>query len=217
MTELLALEGVTKAWNGVPVLSEASLALAPGELAWLGGDNGTGKTTLLRIAAGVIRPSAGEIRVGGAAVRGHDPAVMSQIGYLPAGSGGLYARLSVWENVRLAASLSLIPRSALRDRIGAALARVGIEELAARRCDRLSQGQRQRVRLAATLVHRPPILLLDEPGTSLDEDGFATVQRLARETADAGGCVLWCAPGPEGSALDADVRLTIERGIVVGA
>ncbi len=193
---VLGVEGLTMRWPGrpEPVLDGVSLSVAPGELVWLGGDNGAGKTTLLRIVAGMITPASGTVTICGLDARVHRRACQGELGFLSAGSSGLYARLTTTQHLEYWAALALVPRRERRQRAERALRAFDLEELAHRRLDRMSMGQRQRVRLAMAVLHEPRLLLLDEPQTSLDGTGLQLLQRELRVHVARGGSVLWCSP-----------------------
>ena len=155
---------------------------APGVVA-VTGPNGSGKSTLLRIVAGLLRPNRGAcaLRVGGREIeRG---ARRVSVG-LATPELSFYDELTVGENLVFAAETQGLadPRGRVRE----ALERVGLWARAGDRADALSSGMRQRLRLAFALLHRPPVLLLDEPGTHLDEEGRALVARLVREQRQQG-------------------------------
>ena len=159
-------------------LEPVSFSVAsPGAIA-VTGVNGSGKSTLLRILAGLLRPSGGALtlRVSGRAL---SPASRRQgIGY--AGSDLMfYEELSAAENLSFAGrALGLEhPEIAAADR----LTKVGLERYAHDRVGNLSSGMKQRLRLAFALLHRPPLLLLDEPGSHLDEEGCSLVRRVVEE------------------------------------
>jgi ABC-2 type transport system ATP-binding protein len=213
----LALRGIDKNWGGRPVLQGLDLELAPGGLYWVGGRNGAGKTTMLRIASGLITADTGEVRVFGVDPERERRAFQSQIGFLPAGNGALYARLSVAKNLDFWAALALIPRSRRPEVIRRAIDRFGLSELAGRRVDRMSMGQRQRVRLAITFIHDPKVVLLDEPHTSLDDDGMALVAGALERLRDEGGTGIWCSPKVQETNVSLDGAYLIDGGKAVPA
>jgi ABC-2 type transport system ATP-binding protein len=210
----LVIEGVRRSWGSRLVLDGVSLALAPGTAAWLGGSNGAGKTTLLRIAAGLLAPDRGRVSALGLDCDRDRRAYQRAIGFLSAGDRGLQARLTVAQNLELWAALALIPRQRRRALVEAVIARFELAELRSRRVERLSMGQRQRVRLAGTFLHEPAVVLLDEPHTSLDELGLALLEDAAARVTSAGGVVLWCSPSPS-PALAADEAYLLHDGRVV--
>lgn len=212
---VLRLAGVTKRWRDAVVLDDVDLELHAGEFAWLGGENGTGKTTLLRIAAGLIRPQSGEVTLQGLTVERNRVAYYRRIGFLSAGDRGLYARLTARQNLDFAGGMALIPRQQRREAVNAAIERFALEPLARRRVDRMSMGQRQRVRLAMTFLHDPVVILLDEPRTSLDDTGLELLGRAIDDVKGRGGCALWCSPRGDPPRLDVDVRYALEAAKVV--
>jgi ABC-2 type transport system ATP-binding protein len=135
-----------------------------------------------------------------------------QIGFLSAGDRGLYARLTVRAHFDYWATLSSMPRVDRKPAVEEALARFGLSELANRRADRLSQGQRQRVRLALSVLHRPNVLFLDEPRNSLDADGLEVLRTTVRDLLARGGSVIWCSPVGEDQPMTFDRTLLIQDG-----
>lgn len=95
----LALRGIERSWDSRPVLKGADLTAASGTVVWLGGPNGAGKTTLLRVAAGILLPHRGSVSLGGLDPQRHRRAYYRQLGFLSAGDRGLYARLTVAQNL----------------------------------------------------------------------------------------------------------------------
>ena len=159
---------------------------APGRVA-VTGPNGSGKSTLLRILAGLLRPSAGAAalrregrELAGAERRRHVGLASSELAF--------YDEFSALENLEFAAEAAALasPREAARE----ALARVGLTARATDRVAALSSGMKQRLRLAFAILHRPPVLLLDEPGNHLDDEGRAPLVRLDEEQGRAGLVVL---------------------------
>jgi len=172
---LLAARGLRRSYGRVRVLHDIDLTLAPGEALAVAGPNGAGKSTLLRLLAGLMRPTAGEVRVLGRPLAGAAAAARRAIGLLSHQSL-LYDDLTLAENLTFAARLYGLPRPA--DAARAALEGAGLAARADDTPRRLSRGLLQRAAIARALLHRPSVLLLDEPFTALDA---ASAERL-RET-----------------------------------
>ena len=157
---------LTRRYGERLALDRVSLSVAPGERLLLTGGNGAGKTTLLRVLATVLRPHAGEVEIGGHALPREAGRVRATIGYL--GHEPLvYPALTVDENLQLYAALYRVGDG----EVDAALERVGLERRRRDAAGDLSRGLRQRLGLARALLHRPLLLLLDEPTTGLDDEG----------------------------------------------
>jgi heme ABC exporter ATP-binding subunit CcmA len=210
----LSATGIVRRWGAHEVLRGADMALEPGERAFLGGRNGAGKTTLLRICAGLVEPHAGEVRLSGLHPVRDRRRYQSELGYLPAGNGGLYARLTVRQNLDFWASLALLSGARRAMAVDGAVAAFDLEEMERSRVDRISMGQRQRVRLAMTFQHEPTVVLLDEPHTSLDDEALALLRTALDTHRDRGGTALWCAPSSAQAEIDADVSFWVEEGLV---
>lgn len=165
------------------------LRLAPGEMVWLRGANGRGKTTLLRTLAGLVTPAAGELRLGGQPMKGTDPGWRRQLVYL-GHANALKDDLSATESLVFAARLAGLP-AAPAD-VQAALVALGVGMLAHRAVRTMSQGQRRRVALARmALAPKPALALLDEPFDALDDDGIDRLAALLAGIVAAGGAVLY--------------------------
>ena len=162
---LLVARGLRRSFGRVRVLHDLDLTLAPGEAIAVAGPNGAGKSTLLRLMAGLMRPSAGEVRVLGRPLVAADPDARRAIGLLSHHSL-LYDDLTLAENLAFAARLYGLPRPV--DAARAALEGAGLAARADDTPRRLSRGLLQRAAIARALLHRPRVLLLDEPFTALD-------------------------------------------------
>jgi ABC-2 type transport system ATP-binding protein len=218
---LVLFNGVWRYWGRGKkrwaVLREINLRILPGTVTGIGGRNGAGKTTLLRIATGILSPDRGTVTIDGIAPADSWRDYHRRIGFLSAGDRGLYNRLSVQGHLDFCAKLAFVPRSARKPAVEEALGRFGLSDLATRRAERLSQGQRQRLRLALALVHRPRVLLLDEPRNSLDEEGLGMLSSAVGEVLARGGAVIWCSPAGEEQPINFDSALVIEDGSLMPA
>jgi ABC-2 type transport system ATP-binding protein len=188
------------------------IALDPGELVAVTGRNGIGKTTLLRVIAGLLVPEEGELRLAGIDPERDRAAYNRRLGLLTAGNSGLYARLGVDENLGFWATQAMLPRASRREAVAEALERFGLQEVRGRRVDRLSMGQRQRLRLALTFLHAPELVLLDEPSTSLDEEGVALVAAVLARHRRRGGAAIIAGPASEQRPLGLDRTLEFADG-----
>ncbi|MFZ5895918.1 MAG: ABC transporter ATP-binding protein [Myxococcota bacterium] len=199
------LFGATAALRGVDV------SFSAGSISLLEGPNGAGKSTLLSVIGTVLRPSSGEVDY---APLGNDPEIVRpHLGWL-AHESHCYRELSVWENLRFAARAHGLQ---VEDALRAVAERVEIAHLKDRRVGLLSRGQRQRVALARALIHRPSVLLLDEPWTGLDAASAAHLERVIREEAAAGTLIIVVSHDDAvGTRLGAR-RVRIEAGRIASA
>ncbi len=212
---LLAFSDVWRHWgrgkNRWAVLQGIDLQLAPGTATSITGRNGVGKTTLLRIATGILAADRGTVTLDGYTTSSWRE-YHRRLGFLSAGDRGLYARVSVRAHLEYWARLAFVAPDQRAAAVSTALERFALTELASRRADRLSQGQRQRLRLALALVHDPAVLLLDEPRISLDADGLALLGAAVDGVVARGGTVLWCGPAGEDQGYAFTSQLVIEDG-----
>jgi ABC-type multidrug transport system ATPase subunit len=210
----LSMRGIVKRWQGAaaPVLDGADLDVEPGSVVAVTGRNGSGKTTLLRIAAAIIVPEAGEVRVAGLDPERERRTFQRKVGFVSAGNAALYARLTVDHHLDMWGKLAMLPRSERRTRTLHVLDRFALEELRGRRVDRLSMGQRQRLRLALGFMHDPEMLLLDEPENSLDEEAVGLLADAIEEVRARGGATVICSPSGVHDALSFDRRLALADG-----
>jgi ABC-2 type transport system ATP-binding protein len=216
-SEPLALEGITKRWRAgqAPVLDDVSMVLAAGSSTMICGRNGVGKTTLMRIAAGLIDAEQGRAAVLGATVHEHRARYQQLVAFLPAGDRGLYARLTVKHHLEFWARIAMVPRARLRTAVEETIDAFELRELQGRRVDRMSMGQRQRLRIAMTFLPAPVLVLLDEPLTSLDSEGVELLQGACAEVQARAGAVLWCVPNEEHARGGFDGRFTLTDGRLV--
>jgi heme exporter protein A len=177
--------GLGKSFGGRAVLTGIDFQVHEGRCVALTGANGAGKTTLLRLLAALVRPTAGEVRwFGRPAAR--LPADRRLVGVL-AHESLLYPHLTVRENLLFAARMCDVPRPARR--VDPLLESVGLRPHSHRPTSQISKGMRQRLAVLRALVHDPPILLLDEPFSGLDEEGADWLARLLPELRGRGRAV----------------------------
>ncbi|GAA2275914.1 ATP-binding cassette domain-containing protein [Glycomyces scopariae] len=180
----LEIRGLTKRFGPVAAVTDATFAVEPGRVTGFLGPNGSGKTTTLRMLLGLVRPDAGEARIGGRAYRDlPDPArtvgaALEAKGLHPARTGR--------DHLRVYAAFIGCSDS----RIDEVLALTGIADAARRRAGGYSTGMRQRLNLATALLGDPPVLVLDEPTNGLDPAGIAWLRGLLRDLAAEGRTVL---------------------------
>jgi ABC-2 type transport system ATP-binding protein len=215
---LLSLSQVNKRWSPElpPVLQALDLTLGAGELVAVAGRNGIGKTTLLRVISGLLVPDSGVLRLAGLDPEHDRTEYNRRLGLLTAGTSGLYARLDIDQNLGFWARQALIPRRRRREAIAEVIDRFALHEVRGRRVDRLSMGQRQRVRLALVFLHEPAVALLDEPSTSLDAEGIAIVREALARHRSGGGAAIVCSPDSEQVALGLNRTLEFSDGRLRG-
>lgn len=175
--------GAIRAVDGI------DFACVRGEIFGLLGLNGAGKTTTLRLLATMLSPDGGSIRVGGVDARSHPEAVRAQIGFLT-GSTGLYWRLTPREILTYFGQLAGLDKPTIRRRSDDLIERLGMGDFVDRRVDKLSSGQRQRASIARTLIHDPPVLILDEPTVGLDVITSRAIVEFIADAKRAGKCVV---------------------------
>jgi heme exporter protein A len=183
----LEARGVEKWFGGQAAVRGIDFRMAPGEFLTVFGPNGAGKTTLLRLLAGSLRPTRGEIRIGGTPLDHDEEDWRARIGVL-SHQTFLYGQLTAAENLRLYGRLFGVDR--LAERVEAGLRRVGLWERRDDRVKQFSRGMQQRVALARTLLHEPEIVLLDEPYTGLDPHAAAMLRGVLEQLRDGRRTVL---------------------------
>jgi len=164
---IVAAEGLTKRFAALAAVDGLSFAVNRGEIFGLVGPDGAGKTTAMRMLAGVMRPDGGSIVVDGVDVVSDPEAGKQHLSYMPQ-RFGLYEDLTVDENIRFYADLFEVPNSVRQERANRLLAASGMSQFRKRLAGQLSGGMKQKWGLTCALVHTPQILLLDEPTTGVD-------------------------------------------------
>lgn len=175
---MIQVKNLSKSYGNFPALSEISFQAKRGEILGFLGPNGAGKTTTMRILTGYMPPTAGSAKVAGFDVVEESLEVRKRVGYLPE-TVPIYPELSAREYLSFMGSLRRVEN--LDDRIDEVLHKVGLEDRAESYAGNLSKGLRQRLGLAQALLHRPEVLILDEPTIGLDPAQIIGVRELIRE------------------------------------
>lgn len=163
----IEVRGLTRRFAELVAVNDLSFAVQPGEIFGLVGPDGAGKTTTLRMLAGVLPSHAGSIRVAGCDVVALPESVKSQISYMPQ-RFGLYEDLTVDENIRFYADVFGVARKPREERAVQLLAACGMSEFRRRLAGKLSGGMKQKLGLVCALIHTPRVMLLDEPTNGVD-------------------------------------------------
>ena len=166
-----------------------SLRCEPGRIYGLLGANGAGKTTTLRLLATLLKPSSGTVVVEGCDAVREPEKVRARIGFLSTGTA-LYGRLTARETVEYFGRLHEVAEDLLQARIREVFSALGMGEFEGRRCDKLSSGMKQKVSIARTLIHDPPVMIFDEPTVGLDVMTARTIVQFIRECREKGKTVI---------------------------
>jgi sodium transport system ATP-binding protein len=216
---MIVADGLVKAFGkhrAVVAVDGASFTAADGAITGLLGPNGAGKTTLLRMLATLIPPDAGHATINGFDVVAHRAEVRRRIGVL-SDARGLYVRLTARENIRYYARLHGLGGASLETRIETLLEQLGLGDLADRRAQGFSQGERMKVAIARALVHDPSVILLDEPTNGLDIMSIRGLRDLLRDLRAAGKCILFSTHVMQEVAALCDTIVIVGRGRVVAS
>lgn len=174
----IRVEGIQKRYGNQQAVGNVSFELQRGEIVGFLGPNGAGKSTTLKMITGYVQPDAGNIQVEGLSVAEHPLEVRKKIGYLPE-ANPLYYDMYVREYLQFIAGVHHLP--APEKSINEVIEMTGLTREAHKKCGQLSKGYKQRVGLAAALVHNPPVLILDEPTSGLDPNQIVEIREVIRK------------------------------------
>jgi len=180
---MIQVNEVSKSYGPVHALKSVSFGVDAGEIIGLLGPNGAGKTTMMKILTGYLQPSGGTVTVDGLDVLTEAHEVQKRIGYLPE-TAPLYPEMSVQAYLKMIADLRQIPADEQPQRLTEAIRAASLEHHLTRPIGHLSKGFRQRVGLAQAIVHKPKLLILDEPTIGLDPTQIVEVRRLIQRLAE---------------------------------
>jgi ABC-2 type transport system ATP-binding protein len=180
MSPSIEAAGLTKRFGSFTALNSLNLKIAGTKCVGFLGPNGAGKTTTLKLLTDMIFPTAGHASINGISVQEDRKTALSDAGVLIE-SPEIYPSLTPNEALEMVADLRGVPAAERRNRIRTVLAEVKMTDWADQKVGRMSKGMKQRINIAATLVHDPAVLLLDEPSTGLDPRGMAEVRSIVRD------------------------------------
>jgi ABC-2 type transport system ATP-binding protein len=208
MADVLVLEGVTKRFGSFTAVDDFSLRLPAGQVLGFLGPNGAGKTTTIRMVMSILYPDAGRIEV-----LGHPraEAVKDRIGYLPE-ERGLYRKMTVQDTLAYFGRLKGLHGNTLRQRIDESLSRIGLEDWRRKRVEALSKGMSQKLQFVCAILHRPELVILDEPFAGLDPLNVDLLERLLTELRQAGSTVVFSTHQMNQAERMCDRVVLINRG-----
>jgi ABC-2 type transport system ATP-binding protein len=213
---MLEVAGLVKRYGSTLAVDGISFSVADGETVGLLGPNGAGKTTTVGMIAGLVTPDAGEVRIDGRAIRGDTDPLKRRLGLVPQ-EIALYDEMSALENLRFFGSLYELEGADLDASIGRVLKLVGLEDRAKDAVKTFSGGMKRRLNLAASLLHNPSTLLLDEPTVGVDPQSrnaiFDNLETLKAE----GKSLVYTTHYMEEAERLCDRLIIIDRGRVVAS
>ena len=210
---MIEVENLTKRFSTQTAVSDVSFSVREGEIVGFLGPNGAGKTTAMRVLTGFLPPTAGTARIAGHDVVTDSERARASLGYLPE-SAALYPEMRVREYLSYRARLEGVRGADVSRRVGEAVESCLLAEVAHRKVENLSKGYRQRTALAGALVHRPPVLILDEPTVGLDPGQIIRIRETIRSLGRERAVLLSTHILPEVDAV-CDRVLIIDRGRIV--
>jgi ABC-2 type transport system ATP-binding protein len=204
---VIEVQGLVKDFGKTRAVDGVTFSIRPGEIMGLLGPNGSGKTTIMRVLTGFFPPSDGHVTIDGLDVEEHSLAVRERIGYLPE-NVVLYPDLSVRRFLAFCAEVKGVPARERGPRLDQVMQVCGLVEVAEKLIGRLSRGYRQRVGIAQAVIHRPRVLVLDEPTVGLDPRQIVDIRGLIKSLGGSTTILLSTHILPE-------VSMTCERVVII--
>lgn len=186
---MIICDKLTRKYGALTAVNGVSFEIGRGEIVGLLGHNGAGKTTIMKMMTGYLEPTAGKVSVDGLDVVDHRQQAQAKIGYLPE-NGPLYSDMTVYDFLVYTADLRGVPKDKQTRAVRDAMKKTDITSKATQTIQTLSRGYRQRVGVTQALLHRPPILILDEPTNGLDPSQVQHMRTLIRDLAHESTVVL---------------------------
>lgn len=214
MTRELRASRLSKHFSGVLVVKDVDFTVGPGDVVGYLGPNGSGKTTTLRMLAGLVEPSAGRVEYGGRNIRDDVTAFRHDLGYVPE-EPYLYPFLSGREYLELVGRLRGIPEALLAMKIDGFLELFGLRGAADQSISSYSKGMRQKIVISAALLHDPAVVLFDEPESGLDVTTTLVLRHLVRTLASRGKAIVYSSHMLEAVERVCQRVIVLHRGAVV--
>jgi ABC-2 type transport system ATP-binding protein len=211
MTPILELRNVRKAYGSFVAVDDVSMSVPPGSIFGLLGPNGAGKTTTIRMIMDITPQDSGEVAVFGHPRKSED---LQRIGYLPE-ERGLYRKMTVMDQLVFLGEIHGLKGSGLRPEITRWLERVDLAKWSKSKVEELSKGMQQKVQLIGTVLHKPDLLILDEPFSGLDPINQELFRDLLTEYRDQGKSVVLSTHGMELAERLCDHICLISRGCAI--
>ena len=187
---MLEVQGLTKRYSALTAVRDVSFEVRPGEVLGLLGPNGSGKSTTVKMLAGLLQPSAGRVRLDGADVLADVIAYKAQLGYVPE-EPHLYSYLTGPEYLQLVGRLRRLADAVLEPKIDEFMRLLGLHDDRYQTLSAYSKGMRQKILIAAAVMHDPRVVILDEPFSGLDVSAARVLKAFVRALADAGKIVVF--------------------------
>jgi len=186
---MIELSHLTKKFGDLVAVSDLTLQVERGQFFAVLGPNAAGKTTLLRVLAGLLKPTSGEARVAGFDIQTHPLEARRRMAYVP-DFPFLYEKLTPWEFFRFTGEIFQMSGARLEEAARQLIPRFNLDEFARKPIDGLSHGTRQRVAIVASLLHEPEVIIIDEPMVGLDPQHARVVKDVLKERTRRGCTVL---------------------------
>jgi ABC-2 type transport system ATP-binding protein len=213
---VLRLDGVTKSFGAITAVRNVSFTVSPGEVLGYLGPNGSGKSTTVKMIAGLVEPTRGRVLFGGRDIQESLLEHRRRIGYVPE-SPEVYTYLSGPEYLMLVGRLRRIPRPLLEAKIARFLRLFGLYDDRFARLSAYSKGMRQKISIAAALLHDPELVILDEPYSGLDVGSVLVLREVVRKLAENGKIVLLSSHMLELTEQVCSTVVILREGEVVGS
>jgi len=204
---LVEVSELTKTYGTVEALKSASFSIQQGEIIALLGPNGAGKTTMMKILTGYLEPSSGQVKIDGMDIETQRTAVQKRLGYLPE-NAPIYGEMLVQDYLLFAARMRGVVEADVLKSVTDAVVNTGLQDVLIRPIAELSKGFRQRVGLAQAILHRPKLLILDEPTNGLDPTQIVEMRGLIKRLSKTSTILL-------STHILSEAEATCERAIII--
>lgn len=210
---MISVTNISKSYGATKALTDISFEIPSGKIAAYVGLNGAGKSTTVKIIAGIEEPDSGSFKVGGLASESELDKIKSVTGYVPE-NADLFNSLSPVEYFKFLYSIREIPESVAKLRYEYFAELYGFQDMLKQSIGSLSKGNRQKILITSALIHNPDVLLLDEPLNGLDTSSVLIFQSMLKELSANGKTILYCSHLLELLEKVADIVIFLENGVI---